>query len=294
MLLATVSGATRATLVGGSAILLWAGLAVLTVLTSGLPPFEVLSLSFGIAFFSGLGFLAVRGPGALAQLGQPLAPWLTAFIGIFGYHALYFYALKAAPAAEANLITYLWPLLIVVFASLLPGERLRLRHSVGALLGLAGTALIVLGRDASDAVAVSWAGYAAAFACAFLWSGYSVLNRRFAQTPSSMLIGVCGAVALAGGLCHALFETPVIPNGTQALALVVLGIGPTGLAFLAWDHATKRGHLAVLGALSYLAPLLSTSLLVAIGSAPVTPQLAVSAMLVVGGAILATGGRTTE
>lgn len=279
----------QATLIGVVAILLWAALAPLTVFTRDIPPFQLLALSFGVAFLSGLCLLGFRGRTALAELRQPAAPWLTAFVGIFGYHALYFYALKAAPAAEASLIAYLWPLLIVLLAALLPGERLLARHVVGALIGLGGTALIVLGRETSGTADASLPGYLAALLCALVWSTYSVFNRRFETTPSGMIVGVCGAVAVAGGACHLLAETTVSPDGGQWLVVVMLGVGPTGLAFLAWDHATKHGHLALLGALSYLAPLLSTALLVAFGSAPATMRLAAAALLIIGGAVLATG-----
>ena len=34
-------------------------------------------------------------------------------------------ALRLAPPAEAQLVNYLWPLLIVLFSALLPGERLQ-------------------------------------------------------------------------------------------------------------------------------------------------------------------------
>ena len=281
------STAARATLIGLGAIGLWAGLAVLTVLTAGIPPFQLLGMSFGVAFLSGISLLAWRGRSALRELRQPIAPWLTAFVGIFGYHALYYYALKAAPAAEANLIQYLWPLLIVLFAALLPGQGLQARHVAGAALGLCGTALLVAGGGGTADAAAPVAGYAAALGCALLWSGYSVLNRRYAGTPSTMLVGVCGAVALGGFVLHLLVEATVIPNLKQSLAAVMLGLGPTGLAFLAWDHATKHGHIALLGALSYLAPLLSTALLVIIGAAPATSRLALCALLIVGGAGLA-------
>ena len=40
------------------------------------------------------------------------------------YHCAYFFAIQSAPPVEASLIAYLWPLLIVVFAAFLPGERL--------------------------------------------------------------------------------------------------------------------------------------------------------------------------
>ena len=279
----------RATAIGIVAILLWAGLALATVGARGLPPFELLALSFAVACLAGLGLLACRGRAGLAELLQPPAPWLTAFCGIFLYHALYFFALSAAPAAEASLIAYLWPLLIVLFAALLPGERLRLRHLLGALLGLGGTALILIGGSPTGASRAGLAGYLAAFACALVWSGYSVLNRRFEGVPSGMIIGVCGAVALAGAACHVAFENTARPDAGQWLAVVVLGLGPTGSAFLAWDHATKHGRLALLGALSYLAPLLSTGLLILAGQASASGTLLVAALLVIGGAATATG-----
>ncbi len=279
----------RATLVGVFAILLWAALALTTVRARGIPPFELLTLSFAVAFLAGMALLGTLGRKALAQLRQPWAPWLTAFVGIFLYHALYFFALSAAPAAQASLIAYLWPLFIVLFSSLLPGERLRPRHVMGAVLGLGGTALVLQSRDGAPGTAVAGVGYAAAFGCAVIWSGYSVLNRRFADTPSGMMVGICGAVALAGAICHGLLETTTMPDMTQWISIVVLGLGPTGLAFLAWDHATKHGQLPLLGALSYLAPLLSTFLLVAAGQAQGGVVLFAAAALVIGGALLATG-----
>ena len=280
----------RATAIGVVAILLWAALALFTVAASGIPSFELLALSFAVAAVSGLALLAARGRAALADLRQPLAPWLLAFCGLFFYHALYFYALSTAPPAQASILAYLWPLFIVLLSAALPGEGLRLRHVGGAVLGLAGTALIVLGRGSAETVsATSTEGFAAALGCAFVWSGYSVLNRRYADVPSAMLVGVCGAVALAGEFCHVASEPNVVPSPGQWTAVVLLGLGPTGLAFLAWDHATKHGRLPVLGALSYLAPLVSTLLLILTGQAAGTASLLVAAVLIIAGALLATG-----
>ena len=276
----------QATLVGMVAILLWSVLALLTAATAGVPPFELLALSFAVAFAASLVLLASRGRQALARLRQPAAPWLLAFLGLFLYHALYFVALKAAPPAAASLVAYLWPLLIVLLSTLLPGGRLRVRHVAGAVLGLAGTALLLRGggRPGNSPVL----GYAAALGCALVWSGYSVLNRRFAGVPSEMIGGVCGAVALAGLACHLALEPSVMPGTRQWAAVVLLGLGPVGLAFFAWDFATKHGNLPLLGALSYLAPLLSTGLLIAAGRASASATLVAAAALVVGGAAVAT------
>ncbi len=280
---------TRATLVGIVAILLWALLALFTATAGAIPPFELMALTFGVAFLGGMVVLAVRGAEGLSELRQAPAPWLVAFLGLFGYHALYFYALQNAPVGEASIICYLWPLFIVLFAALLPGEGLKARHLGGALLGFAGTALIIFSKNGDAAPAGSLTGYAAAFGCALVWSSYSVVNRRFGKVPSGMLVGVCGAVAMAGLGSHLLFEEGVMPTVTQWTAILALGLGPVGLAFLAWDHATKHGNITLLGTLSYLSPLVSTALLVLTGKAPASATLGLAALLVIGGAVLATG-----
>lgn len=281
-------GTGKATAVGLIAIGLWAGLALSTVTAAGIPPFELLALSFTVAFVSGMIVLAVRGWQALAALRQPVGAWLLAVVAIFFYHAFYFFALATVPPARASLIAYLWPLLIVLFSALVPGgDRLRPRHLAGAGLGFMGAAVIFMDRHGEPAQASNVLGYLAAFGCALIWSGYSVANRRFARVPSEMLIGVCGAVALAGVAASLLFEESVWPSSSQWLAVLFLGIGPTGLAFLAWDYATKHGNIPLLGALSYLAPLISTLLLVVTGQTPASIFIGLSALLIVGGAALA-------
>ena len=134
-----------ATLIGLTAILMWSLLAVMTVATGNVPAFQLLAMTFAIG-----GCVAsaswVGRTDAMRALRQPLLAWLVGVGGLFGYHALYFVALRLAPPAEAGLLNYLWPLLIVVLSSLLPGERLRLHHIAGALLGLLGTILLFAGN----------------------------------------------------------------------------------------------------------------------------------------------------
>lgn len=281
-------GMAGATSIGVLAVFLWACLALLTTLTAGIPPFQLLASSFAVAFVASLCVLGLRGAGGFSSWRQPWPVWATGFVGIFVYHALYFFALKTAPAAQASLIAYLWPLLIVLLSSFSSGQALRKRQLLGALLGLAGTAFIMQQRAQAESAAMPVIGYAAAFACAWVWSIYSVVNRRFSAVPSSIIGGICGLVALAGLLCHLAFETTVRPDAGQWAAILGLGLGPVGLAFFAWDHATKHGNLAMLGALSYLAPLFSTLLLIAVGQSDAKPILIVPAVLIIAGAVIAT------
>ena len=256
-----------ATLSGLLAIVLWSSLALLTTSTDGLPPFEVLTLGFGFAAVFGFLRTAVRGRSGWRQLRQPWSALGLTTAALFGYHALYFIALKRAPAVEANLLNYLWPLLIVLFAALLPGVRVRGLQIAGTLLGLVAAVVLVTRASGLEIQPRYVPGYLAALAAAVVWAAYSVLNRRHAQVPSEAIIAACALVAALGLLAHLGFEQTVMPRFSQWLVLALMGIGPVGAAFLLWDHGTKHGDIAVLGSLSYLAPLLSTLLLVLAGRA---------------------------
>jgi drug/metabolite transporter (DMT)-like permease len=283
---------TRATLVGAVAVLMWSTLAPLTAAAGGIPPLELLATSFGIAFLCGLaGLLIVRGRSAVAQLRQPVKYLAFAVAALFGYHALYFTALTLAPPAQASLVAYLWPLLIVLFATL--GERrarISAGHIIGTLLGLTGTALLILSRDGGEtAIRTRPLGLLAAFGCALTWSSYSVFNRRFRNVPTDTMVVVCGCVAILGLAAHWFIGEPTaLPRSSQWAAMAALGIGPVGLAFFAWDHGTKQGNISLLGTLSYAAPVLSTLLLVTFGRASASISLLMACVLVTAGAWVAT------
>jgi drug/metabolite transporter (DMT)-like permease len=277
----------RATLIGGIAVLLWALLALFTTGAAGIPPFQLLAMTFAVAFVVSLAVLAARGRRAFAAWRQRPAVWLLGVGGLFGYHFFYFVALGNAPPVDASLIAYLWPLLIVVFSALLPGERLRWFHLAGAAMGLLGAGLLVTKGGQVQYDARYTLGYLAAAACALTWSSYSVLNRRYGAVPTEVVGGFCGAVMLLGFACHLLMETTVTPQGVQWLAILGLGLGPVGAAFFVWDYGTKHGNIQVLGALSYAAPLLSTLILIAFGRAEATWQVGLACLLIVAGAVLA-------
>jgi drug/metabolite transporter (DMT)-like permease len=272
---------------GLAAIGLWSVLALFTAGTGPIPPFQLSAITFALASVIGLAVMAATGTG-LAVLRQPAKAWAIGIYGLFGYHALYFAALKLAPPAEAGLIAYLWPLLIVMMTALLPGESLSKRHVLAACLGLAGVIVLGLGKGGLGFEAAHWKGYLAALGCAFIWSSYSVLSRTQAAVPTQAVTGFCLATALLSFLCHLLFETPVWNQTlTQWLCIIGLGLGPVGAAFFLWDLGMKRGDIRLLGTASYAAPVLSTVLLVAFGFATAHWTLALACALIVGGAVVA-------
>jgi drug/metabolite transporter (DMT)-like permease len=276
-----------ATLIGLAAILMWSLLAVMTVATGRIPAFQLAAMTFAVGGFAGCASWLFR-PEAVRALRQPPAAWLVGVGGLFGYHALYFVALRLAPPAEAGLLNYLWPLLIVLFSSLLPGERLAPHHLIGAMLGLAGTVLLVAGNTSIVFERTQIWGLAAAFIAAFVWAAYSVLSRRLASVPTDAVAGFCLATAALAAVAHMLVEPTVWPDsGAQWLAIAALGLGPVGLAFYVWDIGMKRGDIRVLGAAAYATPLLSTAFLILAGFARPTAALAIAAVLIAGGGLIA-------
>ena len=276
-----------ATLIGLTAILMWSLLAVLTVATGKIPAFQLAAMTFAIGALVGA-LTWIGRPDAIRALWQPPPAWIVGVGGLFGYHALYFLALRFAPPAEAGLLNYLWPLLIVLFSSLLPGERLAPHHIIGAVLGLAGTVLLFAGNSSGGFAPGQLPGLIAAFVAAFVWAAYSVMSRKLKSVPTDAVAGFCLATALLAAGVHCIVEVTVWPETmAQWLAVIALGVGPVGAAFYTWDIGMKRGDIRVLGAASYATPLLSTAFLMLAGFAKPSVAIAIAAVLIAGGGLIA-------
>ena len=276
-----------ATLIGFVAILLWSLLAFFTASSGKIPPFQLASLTFSMGALLGVSRWLFK-PSLIKTLKQPLSVWLLGVIGLFGYHFAYFTALRNAPPVDAGLIAYLWPLLIVLFSALLPDEKLKLHHVLGAFLGLGGAILIVTKGSFVGFNSDFSYGYFMAFLGALIWSSYSVLSRRFSHISTDVVTGFCIATALLSLICHVLLEQTVWPETfKQWLAVFGLGLGPVGLAFYAWDFGVKHGDIQVLGAASYIAPLLSTFILIFTAHAEMTLIIVAACVMITVGAMIA-------
>lgn len=276
----------KATAIGFTAILMWALLALMTIGSAPVPPFLLNALCFGIGGSIGLVWIAL-GSGFAVLRQVPWQVYAFGTLGLFGYHALYFTAFRLAPFAETGLIAYLWPLFIVLFSGLLPGEHLRPLHVIGALVAFAGAGLIVMGRG-ETAESLPLLGLGLAFLCALAWAAYSVLSRRLGAVPTESVVVYCLLTAALSLPAHLMFEETLWPQGGWGwLAVIGLGIGPVGAAFFTWDIGMKKGDIQLLGVASYAAPLLSTLALIAAGLAEARPVLLLAALLITGGAALA-------
>jgi drug/metabolite transporter (DMT)-like permease len=273
---------TKANLYALGAIALWASLASLGLALQHVPPF----------LLTGIGLLVGSIPAwpLMRQWKVPASTLALGVYGLFGFHFLLFIALRNAPPVEANLVNYLWPLFIVVLAPvILKGVALKPAHVIAALVGFAGAALAIAGgREVSGQFA--W-GYIPALGSAFIWATYSLMTKRVAAFPTAA-IGLFGLVSGALSLlCHFAMEPRVALSGQDWLLLAVMGLGPLGAAFFLWDKALKLGDARHIGILSYLTPLASTALLIAVSGRPFTWNIAVAAALIIGAAVLGTRAR---
>ncbi|MCW8356538.1 EamA family transporter [Marinomonas pontica] len=282
----------QATLIGSIAILLWSALALFTTQANLVPPMLLLTLTFGVATL--LFFIVYLFKGELRTSWQktPKRAMAMGGLGFFFYHFCYFYAFQHAPPVEAGLIAYLWPLLIVLMAGMTKGNHLSWTHLVGAVIAFIGTGVMLQSKGKITDVALNsaynWTGYAAAFACALIWSSYSVANRRFQTVPSSAVLWYCLITTLLAGLSHLAIEPPnwQFPASTW-IAILGLGFGPVGIAFFCWDFGVKKGNLSLLGVLSYTAPALSTAWLGLFTDAQLTTGQIIACLLITAGALFA-------
>ncbi len=265
-----------------AAIALWGSLAPLGVQLAHIPPFLLTGL--GLLVGSVIALPLARFD--LARWKVPLPTLAVGIYGLFGFHFLLFMALRSAPAVEANLINYLWPLGMVVMAPLfLKGVVLHARHVVAALVGFAGAAIAILGRgDGLHAGASFQPGYLMALASAFVWSSYSLLTRRLPAFPTAAVGGFAATSGALSLLCHVLLEPAVALSLQDAVLVAVLGLGPLGGAFFLWDAAIKCGDTRRIGLLAFATPILSTVMLLLTTGQALQWNVAVAAALVVGAA----------
>lgn len=281
-----------------AAVLLWSTLAALVLLLKDVPP--LLLTGSGLLIGSALS-LPISRFRLISAWTIPTKTLALGIFGLFGYHMALFFALRNAPAAEANLINYLWPVAIVLLTPIfLRGFELRLNHVIAAALGFGGSAFAILSAPEaqSDLQSEDWgsrvAGFVAAFAAAMIWATYSVLTKRRPafDTAAIGLFGlISGVLAL---VLHLLLERPYSWQQGDLLWLLLLGLGPLGLAFYLWDSAIKLGNPIRIGLMSFLTPLVSTVGVLLVQGRPPTASIGIAALLIVGAGAIGILPQTTN
>ncbi len=266
----------RSLILGLITIFCWGSLATFGNLLIHLPPFYIL----GVVFILG-------SVPAWFKPKEMFADWKTTswgVMGYFGYHFFLFYAFRFAPAIEANLINYLWPVIMVFLsAAVFKDQRLRSYHILGGCLSVIGSVVLVFGKG----INLEWKnslGYILAFLAALTWPIYSIGKKKMKATSVWAIGGFC---FLSGILCfmtHFWLEPRVVLQSHDAFKLLLMGLGPFGVAFYLWDMALKQGDPKVMGALAYLTPVLSTLGLIFFAGQEMSQSTFLAMVLIISGA----------
>lgn len=267
---------TQSLVTGLLAIFCWASLATLGNLVIHLPPFYILGVAFIVgsipAWFKPL------------QLFPDLKTSAWGICGYFGYHFFLFYSFRYAPAIEANLINYLWPMILVLLTPIFfQGQKLKWYHFFGAGLAAIGCAVLVWGKGV-DLKFENFTGYLLALGAAVSWPVYSLVKKKMGHSSVWAVGGFCFGAGVLCLITHTIIEPRVVLQWHDVWIIISMGIGPFGIAFYAWDRALATGDSRIIGALSYLTPVLSTLCLVLFTEQTLKFSSGIAMILIIGGA----------
>ncbi|EAZ99799.1 DMT family transporter [Marinobacter sp. ELB17] len=277
------------------AVVLWAIAPLLVDIASAVPPFRLATIALLSGAVAALPMTLRKRKKAQTEPRQVTLSlkWKLVIYGlvpalIFGAVASYLASMDKAPAAEAALITYTWPILFIVLSQWMFHRRISLPVIVGAGIAFCGAAVLISPDSLGAGTSGHYAGYALALLAACCWALYSWICQA-APVAIAPLMPLLFLVAGAGAATADTLTGSALgmPSGGALLAGIALGLGPYGLAMVAWDLAVRTGPTALVGSLAYAVPVLAAVLLVVAGIASPDWRLPVAALLVVAGSVVA-------
>jgi drug/metabolite transporter (DMT)-like permease len=254
------------TYLGLISILFWSFAAIAAVKLTSIPPFELLVCVFSIAFL----VVAVRYSLTKDKKNFLNFTKLDLFVTsatLVVNHLCYYLAFRYSPAAEVDLINYLWPTMLILLSSFLPKEKFCFSYFLAAMVCLWGLYILLCPDFSTGISEENLLGYLFAFGSAVSWTAYSLYTRYRPSNSSNSISCACGVAAVFSLFAHISFEEFIFPGLLESFIIVMLGVFEVGLAYYFWDRALKNGSVKIMSLASYTIPLFSVLLLVLFGVA---------------------------
>lgn len=198
-----------------------------------------------------------------------------------------FATLRFLPVAEATMLSYLSPVLVVALAALLLGEAPTVRRWVGVALGVAGVGVFTLPEFDGSLSPDRLTGVTLGLLTALLTAGALIQVRHLARTESA------GAIALYFAVVSALAGLATLPAGWIAptppdLALLV-GAGLFGgAAHIAMTVSFRLADASAMAPFEYLTLIWAVVAgLVLFSEVPEIAFLAAAPLIIAGAAVAA-------
>jgi len=243
----------------GIAILLWSTMATTAKLLLGsIDTYRVLCISTLFAAVALLMYNVATGRLKLLRQYRPLDSLRMISAGLLGhcfYYVFYYAGAAILPASQAFIINYLWPILSVVFAILLLGERLTIRKGLAFLLSFIGV-LTVAGGDLLHFETDTLWGMLLCVAGAVCYGAFTAFNKKWDyDLPIAMMLSFFASALVT--LVPALAEGAWTLSWGQVAGLAWNGIGTMAAANTCWAVALSKGNTARISNLAYITPFLS-------------------------------------
>jgi drug/metabolite transporter (DMT)-like permease len=214
-----------------------------------------------------------------------------AVCGMFGFalnQTLFYEGLNLSTPVDASLIHVLNPILVMVFASLLLGEKVTWKKSGGIALGASGVLILVLyGRnvsfDGNHAL-----GNILIFLNMVFYALYLVLIKpligKYHTTTILKWVSFFGFLFILPLSVKPVMEINFAAITTTAwLGIVYIIILNTFVAYLLINFALKSVSATVVSYYSYLQPVIAAAMSVTIGQGGITIPKVLAAMLIFSG-----------
>lgn len=157
--------------------------------------------------------------------------------GLLANNVLYLMAMARIGPAEANVISYLWPILLVLIASRTNRSRLNRGQWLGLGAAFVGAALAI---GPTFAHGFDLLGVGLAFASGLIFAVYAAVRSR-GQEQHDVIGPSMGFMAVLAMGLHLAFEITPHLDGSQLLVIAAIGVAPLTLSNVLWDLAQSDG-----------------------------------------------------
>lgn len=277
------------TFIGYLALVVWSLSASAAVHITTLPVFQVLIVTFFLAFLLSVARLTVTK--TWSALKQPWYIWVIGVLGICVQQFFYLKAFQNGPAAQVDIIVYLWPLFLILLIGFLPKEKIKMKHIAAVGIGFIGILILNIGDQGIVLSTDHIWGYVYALVCAVLWSGYTLSARYFKKIPTNIVGIYCGIGSIISLIGHLIYEKFVMPTFFQMAVMFFIGLFVSGAAYLMWDYGIKKGNIKLLAILSYMNPILSIGFLSLLANVELNSKIAYACILIAAGGWM--GGKSS-
>jgi drug/metabolite transporter (DMT)-like permease len=271
----------------------WGSAAVfLRTLALALTPENSLALRYVILTIINAAGLLILGTWRIKREDWPRF-LITGIVGMGGYNWFVNQGFALVPAGIGAVITSVEPLMIAFLAWGIAKEKLSGFAFIGLVIALCG-AVVLFWNDITGVSTISMAGAAALVICALCWSLYTVLVKPLLQRYDSFTVTAMTMTIAAPFLIfpasEPLADLAARLDGRQWAEIFYLVIPNGILGTMLWNFGTARLSGASTGAFLYLIPVIAIFCGWLVLDEAVTPNVAIGALLAVGGVAIAEFG----